>query len=186
MGAPFSSKAVSSDPIFLLQEANFCNNFCSSLKTGETLCIQDFTPEKKKGWGGLPASRISMCLSKNLPPFLFPDQTFTNLFPVFEIWGQNHQCFVDTCGLNALIVFFWFSCSCVRSRSNFRFSTRTRFLHSTISIFLFNFDWRCEIKLYLSRSVCVGNQCFVLVWRLHNNSNYFFMKVSARFENYHT
>ena len=31
VGAPFSSKAVSSDPIFLLQEANFCNNSCSYL-----------------------------------------------------------------------------------------------------------------------------------------------------------
>ena len=74
-------------------------------------CIQDFTPEKK-GWGGLPASRISMCPSKNLPLFLFPDQTFTNLFPVFERWGQNHQSFMDTCELNAVVVvFFWFSCS---------------------------------------------------------------------------
>ena len=86
-------------------------------------------PLKKKRWGGLPAFRISMCPSKNLPPFLFPDQTFTNLFPVFERWGQNHQFFVDTCGLNALFFcfFFWFSCSCVRGRSNFSFSTRTSF-----------------------------------------------------------
>ena len=125
MGAPFSSKAVTqffwckkpiSATIFVL--------ISSSLKTGETFCIQDFTPEKKSVGED---SQLFECLSKNLPPFLFPDQTFTNLFPVFERWGQNHQFFVDTCGLNALVVFFWFSCSCVRGRSNFRFSTRTSF-----------------------------------------------------------
>ena len=102
------------------------NVLSSSLKTGETLCIQGFTSEKK-ALGRDSQLFEFLCPSKNLPPFLFPDQTFTNLFPVFEIWGQNHQCFVDTCGLNALVVFFWFNCSCVRSRSNFRFSTRTRF-----------------------------------------------------------
>ena len=125
MGAPFSSKAVTqffwckkpiSATIFVL--------ISSSLKTGETFCIR-FYPRKKKSVG--EDSQLFECLSKNLPPFLFPDQTFTNLFPVFERWGQNHQFFVDTCGLNALFFcfFFWFSCSCVRGRSNFR--TRTSF-----------------------------------------------------------
>ena len=69
----------------------------SSLKTGETLCIQNFFSEKKALGRDSSFSNFYVP-SKNLPPFLFPDQTFMNCFPVFERRGQNHQSFVDGCG----------------------------------------------------------------------------------------